>query len=56
MTLRGRMTVGQAIGVMQLASLPIAVFGSLGQSWAAIQQNLAAGRRLVASLQIPVER
>jgi subfamily B ATP-binding cassette protein MsbA len=41
---------------MQLASLPIAVFGSLGQSWAAIQQNLAAGRRLVASLQIPVER
>ena len=56
LTLRGRMTVGQAIGVMQLASLPIAVFGSLGQSWAAIQQNLAAGRRLVASLQIPVER
>lgn len=56
LTLQGQMTVGQAIGVMQLASLPISVFGSLGQSWAAIQQNLAASRRLVASMDIPVER
>jgi len=55
LTLRGRMTVGQAIGVMQLASLPISVFSSLGQSWAAIQQNLAASRRIMDAMNIPVE-
>ncbi|MGI6666274.1 MAG: ABC transporter ATP-binding protein [Bacillota bacterium] len=56
LSLRGRMTVGQAVGVMQLASLPLNVFGSLGESWATIQQNLAASRRLKVSMEIPVER
>ena len=56
LALRGHMTAGQAIGVMQLASLPIGVFGSLGQSWATIQQNLAASRRLMTAVRIPVER
>ncbi len=55
LSLRGRMTVGQAIGVMQLASLPLNVFGSLGESWATIQQNLAASRRLQLSMELPVE-
>lgn len=55
-SVRGKMTVGQAIGVMQLGSLPLSVFSSLGQSWASIQQNLAASRRLMAAMQIPVER
>lgn len=54
-TVQGGMTVGQAIGVMQLASLPLSVFGSLGQSWASIQQNLAASRRLLTAMEISVE-
>ena len=54
-TVQGGMTVGRAIGVMQLASLPLSVFGSLGQSWASIQQNLAASRRLLTAMEISVE-
>ncbi len=56
MVFRGRLTPGDATGLVQLSSRAFFPFGRLGEIWAGLQQNLAAFQRVEEACRIPQER
>ncbi|HHY45246.1 MAG TPA: ABC transporter ATP-binding protein [Firmicutes bacterium] len=56
MVFRGRLTPGDATGLVQLCSRAFFPFGKLGEIWAGLQQNLAALQRVQEACAIPQER
>jgi ABC-type multidrug transport system fused ATPase/permease subunit len=54
-TFKGLLTVGDSIGLIQLASRSLWPFASLGSTWTSLQQSLAAVDRVDQALHIPQE-
>jgi ABC-type multidrug transport system fused ATPase/permease subunit len=54
--LAGALTAGDAIALIQISTRSIFPFTSLGNLWAALQQNLAASDRLREALNTPQEK
>ncbi len=56
MVLRGKIDLGQAVGVFQLAGAPFGRLARLTTVWTSFQQNLAGAKRVDSSWSIPREK